>query len=108
MTPNTDPSTDREWDEGISPKCHVREYPMHSRLPTTHTLDAHSLRCVDKMIDALAFHAERYRAVLPQTITDQIDHLAAAWQPIRDELARQHVAHVHGDDVKRYKEPEDT
>lgn len=28
MTPNTNPSIDREWDEGISPKCHVREYPM--------------------------------------------------------------------------------
>lgn len=33
MTPNTDHSTDREWDEGISPMTQVREYPMGEHTP---------------------------------------------------------------------------
>lgn len=95
-TYGTDLSTDSERDEGISPKCHVREYPMHSRLPITHTLDAHQLRVLNTFLDALLFHAQQYRSVLPRTLMDKIDWVYGVWQPIRDELARQHLAHVHG------------
>lgn len=72
-----------------------------SRLPNTHTLDAHQLRAVNRVIDSVAFQASRWRAVLPKALTDQVDSLVRVWQPIRNELERQHIAHVHGTDVQR-------
>jgi len=62
-----------------------------SRLPEEHTLSADDLRRVHWAIEVLA----HFRQTSPVTdaMGSVIDSVVERWEPVREEMARQHVAH---------------
>lgn len=60
-------------------------------LPDRHTLDAEQLRRVCLEIDLLAYQREH----MPVSVdmAQRIESLIEAWEPLREEMIRQHVEH---------------